>query len=200
MLLRDERAVRGVPSRPSDDLSEELDDEDDRPDRHDAGILGVDVRRRDLRPVGAGEVKAPPLPFPERFVYPARIVSVHDGDTVRAELDLGFEIRATWSLRLLGVQAPEVGGPNVSDAEKVAGKAARDALAGLIVNPVGQLFVRSAKDKAEGRGRYLATLLLVQEGQTFDVNALLIAEGYATAAPLDGSKVPKWTPNGWVKG
>lgn len=141
-------------------------------------------------------------PFPDRYVYPARIAKiddVHDGDTVRAVIDLGFEVRVTWSLRLLGIQAPEVGGPNVSEDEKRAGLAARDVLRGLVVNPVGELWVRTERDRAEGRGRYLATLLLVQDGKVFDVNELLVRDGHAT--PYDGrGRAPKWTPTGWIAG
>lgn len=137
-------------------------------------------------------------PFGERFVYPARIVSVHDGDTVRAELDLGFEIRATWTLRLLGIQAPEVGGPNVSEAEKRAGLASRDWLAGILGTiPPGRLFARTAKDRTEGRGRYLARLIaLAPDGRTVDLCEQAISEGHAVA--YDGvGKAPKWTPDGW---
>lgn len=139
-----------------------------------------------------------PDPFPERFTYAARVVSVHDADTIRAYIDFGFEAGQVHTLRLLGIQAPEVGGANVSDAEKAAGIAARDVLAGLLLNAVGRVFVKTKKDTQEGRGRYLATIFLAQEGGLFDVNALLVAEGHAVA--YDGrGKAPKWTPTGWVK-
>lgn len=52
-----------------------------------------------------------------RWTYAARVVAVHDGDTLRAEIDLGCEVRFTTTLRLLGIQAPEVGGPGVTAAE-----------------------------------------------------------------------------------
>lgn len=156
--------------------------------------------RRRLSPAGP-EVTRAPAPFPERYVYPARIVSVHDGDTIRAELDLGFEVRATWSLRLLGIQAPEVGGPNVSDAEKVAGVAAREWLDGVLLTiPPGRLFVRTERDRAEGRGRYLAELLAVtDDGRFVNLNEQMVAEGHATPYAGKG-RAPKWTPAGWVAG
>ena len=53
------------------------------------------------------------------FDYAATIVSVHDGDTVRADIDLGF---GCWiknqPLRIYGIDAPELTTPE--------GKLARD--------------------------------------------------------------------------
>lgn len=132
----------------------------------------------------------------DRWTYEARVVAVHDADTIRAEIDLGFEVRVTWSLRLLGIQAPEVSGAGVTPEEKAAGLAARDALRGLLLAPVGRVYVRTVRDRAEGRGRYLATVFLEQGDRVFDVNELLIREGHAVA--YDGrGRAPKWTPEGW---
>ena len=59
------------------------------------------------------------------YEYKATITDVHDGDTVTADVDLGFH---TWiheeKFRLLGIDAPEVTG-----ATKAAGIVARDACA-----------------------------------------------------------------------
>lgn len=131
----------------------------------------------------------------DRWTYAALVVSIHDGDTVRVAVDVGFEVRITMSVRLLGIQAPEVGGAGVTPNEKAAGIRAREALADLLDG--GAVVVRTQRDTQEGRGRYLATLYVVQpDGSWLDVCARLVEEGYAT--PYDGKgKAPRWTPEGW---
>lgn len=133
-----------------------------------------------------------------RWTYACRVLSVHDGDTIRAEVLLGFDVAFTTTLRLVGIQAPEVGGPNVSAEEKAAGIAARDFLRTLLDQPDSLLYVRTEKDRAEGRGRYLATLYAERpNGQVVDLNARMVAEGHAIAHTGDG-KVPKWIgPRRW---
>jgi endonuclease YncB( thermonuclease family) len=131
----------------------------------------------------------------DRWTYAARIVGVHDGDTVRAEIDLGFDMRFTTTLRLAGIQAPEVGGPGVTDAEKVAGAQATTALLGMIVSgsPAPAVYVVTSKDAREGRGRYLARLL-IDLGPTMepmDVGVEMIRRGFAVAYDGKG-KAPKW--------
>ena len=140
-------------------------------------------------------MKALIAPSWDRWTYGALVASIHDGDTVRASVDLGFEIRSTWTLRLLGIQCPEVGGPNVSADEKAAGIRAREALADLLDG--GAVVVRTKRDTQEGRGRYLATLYVVQpDGQWLDVCQQLVLDGHAVAYDGKG-KAPKWTPEGW---
>lgn len=134
----------------------------------------------------------------DRWTYAARVEGVpHDGDTVRISLDLGCEVRFTTSVRLLGIQAPEVSGPGVTDAEKAAGLAARDRLVEILAGGLRPVVARTKKDTQEGRGRYLATLYVVQaDGTWLDVCRQLVLEGHAT--PYDGrGKAPKWTPQGW---
>jgi endonuclease YncB( thermonuclease family) len=49
--------------------------------------------------------------------YPAVVLTVHDGDTMRVDLDLGFGIHATdFACRVYGINAPEL----ATDAGKVA--------------------------------------------------------------------------------
>jgi len=59
------------------------------------------------------------------YVYEARVVYVTDGDTVRADIDLGFRMTARLTLRIRDLDTPEIYRPS-SEAEKVAGTNARD--------------------------------------------------------------------------
>jgi micrococcal nuclease len=85
------------------------------------------------------------------FVYRARLNRVVDGDTIRADLDLGMGIWAhNVSLRLLGFDAPEVVG-----ARRADGIAARAHLQSLLPE---DFIVETVKDKSDKYGRYLATI------------------------------------------
>jgi endonuclease YncB( thermonuclease family) len=114
------------------------------------------------------------------YVRNATVVRVIDGDTLEADLDLGW--RHTWrsSVRLAGLNARELRDPG--------GPEARDHLARLLP-PGTQVVLRSIElDKF---GRSLAT---VWEGKT-NINRLLLEEGWA--APYDGhgltsAHVPVW--------
>jgi endonuclease YncB( thermonuclease family) len=132
-----------------------------------------------------------------RWTYAARVVSSHDADTVGLAIDAGLGVTVHESCRLLGIQAAEVGGPNVSPEEKAAGFAARDRLREILAAAGNAVIVRTKKDTREGRGRYLATLYVVEpDGSWRDVCQQLVDEGHAVA--YDGkSKAPKWTPEGW---
>ena len=46
------------------------------------------------------------------YEYRARITRVIDGDTVEAEIDLGFRVSLEVVLRLVGINTPEVHGPD----------------------------------------------------------------------------------------
>lgn len=132
-----------------------------------------------------------------RWTYAARVVSSHDADTVGLAIDAGLGVTVHESCRLLGIQAAEVGGPNVSPEEKAAGFAARDRLRAILDAAGNAVIVRTKKDTREGRGRYLATLFVVEpDGSWRDVCQQLVDEGHAVA--YDGrGRAPKWTPEGW---
>lgn len=107
------------------------------------------------------------------YEYVAIIESVHDGDTFRARIDLGFGVWiANEAFRLTGINAPELG--------TAKGKPSRDELRRLM--PVGsRVVIRTHKDGREKYGRYLATVTAA-EG---DVATSLIASGHAL--PWDGT-------------
>ncbi len=50
------------------------------------------------------------------YQYKARIIKVVDGDTVDAEVLLGFDVKITLRLRLLGINTPERGQPGYKEA------------------------------------------------------------------------------------
>ena len=51
--------------------------------------------------------------------FPARLINVHDGDTVRCDIDLGFAVSlSNVSCRLLGINAPELKAPGGVEAKE----------------------------------------------------------------------------------
>lgn len=102
------------------------------------------------------------------------ILEVLDGDTVRARLDLGWYIQHVATIRVEGVDAPEMPTP--------AGIAAQSFLAQML--PLGTRVIVTSKTKPEKYGRTLASLLLVNSGG--DVASRLLAAGHAK--PYDGGK------------
>lgn len=103
------------------------------------------------------------------FTYKAKIISVYDGDTVTAVVDLGFRVSVEMKLRLLGIDTPEMRG-----IEKVQGKIVRDIVREMILNDTVTIITK--KDKQGKYGRYLATIIL-ENGM--NLNLWLINEGYA---------------------
>jgi micrococcal nuclease len=84
------------------------------------------------------------------YSYDCIVVDVHDGDTIKVDLDLGFDMWIkSLSLRLYGINAPELNTP--------AGKVSAAFLKKLL--PVGTAcVVETIKDKQEKYGRILAKI------------------------------------------
>lgn len=107
------------------------------------------------------------------YQYKAKITDVYDGDTVTADVDLGFH---TWirdeKFRLYGIDTPELKG-----ATKQAGLRARDALRKRILGK--ELIICTINDKGldkrEKFGRYLVKIYVGDEL----VNDWLVKEGHA---------------------
>ncbi len=102
------------------------------------------------------------------YEYKAKITAVYDGDTLTAEVDLGFNIKITEKFRLSGLNAPEVKGDERGD-----GLISRDRLRDKILGR--EVIIKTFKDSTEKYGRYIAEIYLESE----NVNEWLISEGLA---------------------
>ena len=103
------------------------------------------------------------------YTYNAKVVSVYDGDTIRADIDLGFGIFIkNQSLRLLGINTPEVRGK-----ERGEGLIVRDHLRDLIENQ--DILVQVVKGRKGKYGRWLATIFLKTDGgEVININEYLL--------------------------
>jgi endonuclease YncB( thermonuclease family) len=91
------------------------------------------------------------------------------------------------SVRLNGIDTPEIKGKGVSDEEKEAAKVARDFVSNLVMNK----FVRLENIESEKYGRILADVFVGD----IHLNELLIKERYAVK--YDGGTKQK--PVSWLK-
>ncbi len=115
------------------------------------------------------------------YVKRAKVVSVHDGDTITVDMDLGH---GTWihgeKIRLANIDAPKLSGE-----ERPAGLVSRDYLRTLIdgkdVTIETVKYKTSHRDKKGKWGRYLATVWLqVGNAAWININQKMIDDGFAT--------------------
>lgn len=113
-----------------------------------------------------------PAPACGLYTYRAKIIRVIDGDTVVANIDLGFR---TWlhdeHLRLYGIDAPERG----SDKSEAATQALRDRIEGQTIYICTIKAKRSDSEATGSFGRYLVT---IHDGSE-NVNDWLVQLGLA---------------------
>ena len=106
------------------------------------------------------------------YEYRATIIKAYDGDTVTAEIDLGFNIKITEKLRLLRINTPELRGD-----ERELGLISRDRLREKILGR--EVIIKTKKDKKGKYGRYLAEIIFETEDGLINVNDWLVTEGLA---------------------
>jgi len=108
------------------------------------------------------------------YYYKAKIISVYDGDTCRADIDLGLGL---WmhneKLRLLRIDTPELRGE-----DREAGLVARDFLRELVLDK--EVFIQTKRDRRGKYGRYLAELWLETDPDAWvNINDRLVESGHA---------------------
>jgi micrococcal nuclease len=106
------------------------------------------------------------------YEYKAKVLSCHDGDTITVELDLGLRVRMTTTLRLYGINAPEVVGE-----QRGKGLEATEHLRSVILGKT--VIVKTYKDRKEKYGRYLADVFLDVNQRS--INEDMVAKGLAVA-------------------
>lgn len=110
------------------------------------------------------------------YVYRIKSVSkVVDGDTIDADIDLGFDISLNKRIRLAGVDTPE---SRTSDKyEKQLGLESKDWLKHRLVDARDILIKTELPDSTEKYGRIIGHLFI--NGEELSLNNQMIAEGYA---------------------
>ena len=110
------------------------------------------------------------------YIY--RIRSIHkvvDGDTIDADIDLGFDISLTKRIRLAGVDTPE---SRTTDAnEKKLGLESKEWLKKRVEGAKDIIIRTELPDSTEKYGRIIGHLFI--NGEEISLNNQMITEGYA---------------------
>lgn len=119
------------------------------------------------------------------YIYKCRLVKIIDGDTVDADIQLGFNVTLSKTrIRLYNIDTPESRTRNL--AEKALGLKAKERLTELL----GEKFYITSLGEGKSKGKYgrvLATPYTLDTNE--DVCELLVKEGHAVY--YDGGKKTK---------
>jgi micrococcal nuclease len=114
------------------------------------------------------------------YEYTAETVRVVDGDTLDVRLDLGLDVRIDVTLRLVGLNAPEMRTPE--------GKACKAWVEHWITirQSLAPVIVCTVKDHTEKYGRYLAEVLCggVSLNEELLTNGLAVPYNPRSASPV----------------
>lgn len=102
-------------------------------------------------------------------IYEAKVLSVYDGDTITADIELGFDVRITTKIRLARIDAPEMKGK-----EREQGIIARDALRDKILH-------NTVKFNYHKRGKYGRAVGEIEYNDE-NINDWMVSQGYAEYA------------------
>ena len=110
------------------------------------------------------------------YIYRIKsVLKVVDGDTIDADIDLGFDISLTKRIRLAGIDTPE---SRTTDAkEKKLGLESKEWLKERLNFAKDILIKTELPDSTEKYGRIIGHLYV--NGETTSINNQMIAEGYA---------------------
>ena len=110
------------------------------------------------------------------YIYRIKsITKVVDGDTIDANIDLGFDISLTKRIRLAGIDTPESRTRNLE--EKALGLESKEWLKKALEGAKDILIKTEKPDSTEKYGRIIGHLFV--NDQETSLNNQMIAEGYA---------------------
>jgi micrococcal nuclease len=108
------------------------------------------------------------------YEYKATVLKVIDGDTIDAEVDLGFRLKISDRFRLVGINAPETRTRNKE--EKAKGLKSKK----YVIEKIEGKEVIIKTEKKGKFGRYLATVYYIVGNKKINLNKELIKKGLAT--------------------
>jgi micrococcal nuclease len=112
------------------------------------------------------------------YIYRIKsITKVVDGDTIDADIDLGFDISLTKRIRFAGIDTPESRTTNLK--EKALGLESKEWLKKTLEGAKDIIIKTEKPDSTEKYGRIIGHLFI--NGQETSLNTQMIDEGYALA-------------------
>lgn len=122
---------------------------------------------------------------PRTFVAPILVHDVIDGDTIRATLDLGWKVRVEVTIRLDGLDTPEV--RHANPLHKRAGELVREWVRRTLADRTLELYSSSL----DLYGRSLGDIQILGP-QLAWIGHLLLGHGYAKPTGASGKRLG-WT-------
>ncbi|KAJ3052235.1 hypothetical protein HK097_006675 [Rhizophlyctis rosea] len=122
---------------------------------------------------------APQFALPSNIKTPIKVLDVYDGDTLTAAIELFPSRFHSFSIRLLGVDTPEMRPPKPKPGREDEVRRAKEAKAYLEKLILGKV-VWAEFAGSEKYGRQLATLYLSENGRK-TVNDMIIQNGHGKA-------------------
>jgi micrococcal nuclease len=105
-----------------------------------------------------------------------KVNRILDGDTIEAELDLGFNVTLTQIIRLVGIDSPEI--HTLNEDHKKYGQRAKEKLNEYFSYGNGDIVISTLKPNSSDKyGRILGTVY--KEGQNLTASEYMIANNYA---------------------
>jgi micrococcal nuclease len=112
------------------------------------------------------------------YIYRIKSVTkVVDGDTIDADIDLGFDISLTKRIRFAGIDTPESRTTNLK--EKALGLESKEWLKKALEGAKDIIIKTEKPNSTEKFGRIIGHLFI--NGQETSLNTQMIDEGYALA-------------------
>jgi len=109
------------------------------------------------------------------YTYKAKLIRIVDGDTIDAEIDLGFDTIVRKRIRLFGIDTPETKTKDMK--EKTKGLAAKQRLTEILNS---EFVVETILNKRGKYGRVLGIVYnLTEDNKRLNINEALVEEGHA---------------------
>ena len=104
-----------------------------------------------------------------------KVLNVVDGDTIDADIDLGFDISLAKRVRMAGIDTPE--SRTTDKFEKTLGLESKEYLKKHLKDAKDVVIRTELPDSSEKYGRILGWVYI--DGATKSINEIMIEEGYA---------------------
>ena len=108
------------------------------------------------------------------YEYRVKLVRVIDGDTIDAEIDLGFNVILRQRIKLYGISTPDIRTKDLE--EKDRGVAAKQRLTELLPK---EFIVETILNKRGKVGRIMGILYVEEYDVRTNINNVLVDEGHA---------------------
>lgn len=110
------------------------------------------------------------------YTYKAKLIRVIDGDTLDAEIDLGFSVFVKQRIRLYGIDTPTSRSKN--EEEKILGLGSKQCLTELLTS---EFIVETILNKRGKFGRILGIIYSIdpETQEKTNINDTLVERGFA---------------------